>query len=252
MARGTKQIPGQLTFEMCLDTGNYVVQSNSLIGGKQALKLNSAKLIRAAIMQCVYNDKELKSFKITISELSDLLGVPKSNLYRDIDDITNDIIQNPVFIKETTAKKESWIKIPWVSMCHYSSDFGLVIKLNDLLKPYLLNLREHYAQYTLDCILAMKSIYAVRIFELLQEKITMRMIPKDGIDVELSVQEIREACDCTDKFERFSNFKSKVIDMAMSEIERTTLYGIGYDYIKNGRSVVGFKFHVTKKYYTSL
>ncbi len=37
MARGTKQIEGQLSFDFSLDTGNYVVQANDLIGGKQAL-----------------------------------------------------------------------------------------------------------------------------------------------------------------------------------------------------------------------
>ena len=40
MARGKKQIEGQLSFSFCLDTRNYVVQANDLIGGKQSLKLN--------------------------------------------------------------------------------------------------------------------------------------------------------------------------------------------------------------------
>ena len=53
LSRGKKQIEGQLSFDFCLDARNYVVQANTLIGGKQALKLNSAKLIRSAIMQVV-------------------------------------------------------------------------------------------------------------------------------------------------------------------------------------------------------
>ena len=75
MPRGNKQIDGQISFDFCIDTRNYVVQANSLIGGKQALKLNSAKLIRSAIMQVVREDEELKPYVITIKELSELLGV---------------------------------------------------------------------------------------------------------------------------------------------------------------------------------
>lgn len=53
MTRGKKQVGESLAFDFCLDARNYVVQANNLIGGKQALKFNSAKIIRSAIMQVV-------------------------------------------------------------------------------------------------------------------------------------------------------------------------------------------------------
>ena len=107
MGRGKKTIEGQLSFDFNLDKSQYVVQANSLISGRQGLKLNSAKLIRAAIMQVVYDDVELKPYVITIPEIADLLGVSTSNVYRDIDEVTNDIISNPVFIKDIDGKKAS-------------------------------------------------------------------------------------------------------------------------------------------------
>ena len=248
MGRGQKQVEGQLSFEMCLDTENFVCQSNALVGGKQALKLNSAKLVRAAIMQIKPDDQEILPYKITISDLAKLLNVPRSNIYRDINEITDDIINNPVFIREITEKRTRWVKIPWVTICSYDSDVGVAIKLNDELKPFLLNLKEHYTQYEFSEVLAMKSVYAIRIFEMLQEKIMVRRLPEDGIDVELSVQEIRECCDCEDKYEKFSHLKSRVIDQAVNEIERTTYYSISYDYVKKGRSVVGFIFHMKREF----
>ena len=107
MARGKKQVEGQLSFNFSLDTGNYVVQANDLIGGKQSLKLNSAKLVRAAIMQIIPEDEVLKPYIITIKELSELLKVSESNMYRDIDAITDDIIKNPVFIKKASKRGPS-------------------------------------------------------------------------------------------------------------------------------------------------
>lgn len=68
MARGNKMIKGQLSFDFSLDSGNYVVQANDLIGGKQALKLNSAKLIRAAIMQIVPEDEELNHMWLALKK----------------------------------------------------------------------------------------------------------------------------------------------------------------------------------------
>lgn len=249
MARGKKQIEGQLSFNFSLDTGNYVVQANDLIGGKQSLKLNSAKLIRAAIMQIVPEDEELKPYIITIKELSELLKISESNLYRDIDDITDDIIKNPVFIKEIDRRQVKWVKIPWVTRCEYHSDIGVAIKLNDELKPFLLKLKEHYTQYSLDNILAMKSTYSIRIFELLQEKIKAKMINRAGEYVEISVRELRECCDCEDKYQSFNNFKTRVIDAAVKEINTLTMFRIKYDYSKHGKTVVAIVFHVNMFYH---
>lgn len=252
MARGKKTLDGQLSFDFCLDTRNYVVQANNLIGGKQALKLNSAKLIRSAIMQVVRDDEELKPYIITVKELAELLGVSASNVYRDVEEITDDIIKNPVYVKEEIVGKSiKWIKIPWVSKCEYNSDIGVAIKLNEELKPFLINLKEHYTQYTLQEVLTMKSVYAIRIFEMLQSKIMSRMLPKDGTDIEISVQEIRECCDCEDKYPAFGNLKDKVIDKAVSEINRVTMFRVDYSYRKKSRTVVAIIFHVNMMYHAA-
>ena len=254
MARGNKQIEGQLSFDFCLDTRNYVCQANSLVGGKQALKLNSAKLIRAAIMQIAKEDKELKPYIITISELAKLLNVTKSNIYRDIDSITDDILNNPVYVREETCnrgnKKVRWIKMPWVTRCEYHSDVGIALKLNDELRPLLLNLQDHYTQYALDEILVMKSVYAIRLYELLQSKIMSRVLPKAGTNIELSIETIKECCGCEGKsYNIFSNLRNRVIDIGVKEINKKTLFTVSYNYVKKGKTVIGLIFHINMKYH---
>lgn len=254
MARGgkTKQIEGQLCFDFCTDKSQYLVQANELIDGRQALKLNSAKLIRAAIMQIKPADKEIKPYIITVKDFSKLLGIDESNVYKFADEITDDIIKNPVYVREKDEKGKliRWVKIPWVSFCEYSADAGIAIKLNDLLKPFLLQLQKHYTQIVLEDILVMKSVYAIRIFEMLQSKIMSKLLPKEGVHIIISVQEIRECCDCTDKLERFNNFKQKVLDVAKAEIERVTSYRLEYSYVKEGRSVIAIDFYMNMWYHT--
>lgn len=250
MARGKKQTEELISFDFCLDAKNYVVQANNLIGGKQALKLNSAKLIRSAIMQVVRDDEELKPYIITIKDLAELLDIPASNIYRDIESIMDDIISKPVYVrKEKFGKTVGFIKIPWVTKCEYKSDIGIALKLNGELKPFLIKLKEHYTQYTLQEVLAMKSVYAIRIFELLQSKLMSKMLPKEGVKIIMSVQEIRECCNCEDKYPAFGNFKDKVIDKAIKEINRVTLFRVDYLYIKKGRNVIAIEFHMNMCYH---
>lgn len=249
MSKGNIKIEEELSFDFCLDANNYVAQANSLISGKQALKLNSAKLIRSAIMQVVRDDEELKPYAITIKELSELLGVPASNMYRDIDDITDDIIKNPVYIREIKKGKIiRFIKIPWVSSCEYISDVGISIKLNEKLKPFLINLKEHYTQYTLGEVLAMNSVYAIRIFEILSSKMMRRSVLMNGIHIVLSIQELRECCGCEDKYPAFGDFRKRVLDTAVSEINRVTYYALSFSYQKKARKVVAIDFFIISKF----
>ena len=256
MARGgkSKQIDGQLCFDFCTDSSKYLVQANELIDGRQALKLNSAKLIRAAIMQIKPEDKEIKPYIVTVKDFAKLLGIDESNVYKYADDITDDIIQNPVYVREKDEKGKliRWVKIPWVSFCEYNADVGIAIKLNDLLKPFLLQLQKHYTQIVLEDILAMKSVYAIRIFEMLQSKVMSKLLPKEGVHIIIPVQEIRECCNCVDKLKQFAHFRSKVLDVAKSEIERVTSYRIEYTYVKQGRSVTAIDFHMNMWYHMNL
>lgn len=257
MSRGNKapkECEGQMSiFDFCSDTSHYVVQSNKIIEGKQSLSIKGAKLIRATIMQSVRDDEDLKPYVIRIDELSSLLGISRTNLYRDIDAITDEIVQNPLFVKEIRGdkkKKISWVKIPWVTLCRYDSDVGVMIQLNEALKPYLIGLRNKYTQYTFDNILHMKSIYSLRIFEMLQNKIYFKCIPLEGVEVELTLDEIRCGCDCEDKYKQYIHLRDRVIERAVNEINETTFYQVTYTPLKKGKAIDRILFHVNVFYHT--
>lgn len=248
MARGNKQ-PIIETYKMSEYPNGYVCQSNDLANTKQNLKLNSAKLVRAAIMQISKDDIEIKPYLLTIKEMSTLLGISESNLYRDAKLIAADIIQNPIYIQKEEHGKSQWTMMPWVKLCSYDSDVGFIIQLNDLLMPYLIGLKGQYEQYNYENILAMKSPITIRVFELIQSGIFCKVLPKDGVDVQMTVEHIRECLDCETKYTEFSNFRARVIDAAIKEINSVTLYHITYEVIKTGRVASKIKFHVNMQYH---
>ena len=244
--RSIDQIDGQMCFDLSTDRLQYVVQANRLIEGKQNLKLNSAKILRLLIMQIKPDDDDFKTYRIKIADLARLLRVTSQTLYRDIDILTNDILTNYVTIRDSS--KTGFVKIPWVTACAYHSSKGLSVMLNPLLKPYLLGLKDNYTQYQLDCILRMRSTYALRIFELLEKENMLKFLPKEGITVDLTIQEIREACDCEEKYQKISQFRLRVLDVAVKEIQRTTTYEVSYSPIKNGRNIDAVRFQILPKF----
>lgn len=243
-----ENINKELYVQMCLNGSYLVVQHNSLITGKQSLSLNSAKILRATIMQIVKEDEDLKPYALTTPELVELLHITKDNIYRVMDNVSSELLSSTLEAR-VNGKNRKFKKINWVSFCEYDEEINkFVIKLNSDLREFLIGLRNNYTQYTLDNILAMRSIYGVRMFELLQEKIKSKN-KNINKDIEFSMKYLRECLNCENKYIRFSQFKTRVLDRAVEEINRVTLYNVTYDCIKQGKVITTILFHMCYKFY---
>lgn len=94
----------------------------------------------------------------------------------------------------------------------------------------------------------MKSVYAIRILEILYSKMMSYNMLKKGIHIIIPVQELRECCGCENKYPAFGNFKKKVLDKAVNEINRVTYYNLTFSYQKSGKKVVAINFFIVSKF----
>ena len=227
----------------------YVVMANELLKSKSKLSLNSAKLIRSAIMQIKPEDTELKPYKITIQEFNELLGLKsKTNIYRDVIKILDELFDERIEIKDEKSPKDKWKKLRWVITCERDKQW-ILIQLHPDIRQYVLGLQKMYTQYELGYILSLKSVYAIRLFELIKMGLSEKDLYKyKEVQVEVMLDVLRRATDTEDKFERISSFKEKVIDVAIRDINNVPLgYRIKPDYkpIKYGKKIIGFEFTVS-------
>ncbi len=232
--------------KMCLNVENQVVMSNDLIKGKSNLSLNELKLLRLTIMQVIAEDKDLMIYQVKIQDLAEILDITSQSIYRDAMDMCKHLLQEIVYVGDGNPKHK-WKMFQWCSNCEY--DNGIItIRLHDKLKPYLIQLKEHYTQYMLQDILMLKTVYAVRLYELLREEMKGQKVYADKTaTVSLDVETIRKATDTENKYEKMGMFKQRVIDSAISEINEKTCYHVIYEYIKVSRKIIGFKFKIESK-----
>lgn len=252
-----EETDGQFSFyPINTNDSNLVVQSNNLVTARQNLTLNEAKLVRTIIMQIVASDCCFRPYEVTVSEFAKLLGnADGSNIYKRAEKFAETLQTKRVYMHSADG---SWKSIVWVPTCAYNSKTKKIqIKLNDDLKPYLLNLVEsgYYTQYPLNTALSFSSVYALRIYELLMSKMPCTTVPRNGIEIYLSVQTIRDACMLykTDnngnitnepKLTKISQLKEKVLDISQREIEDLTPYKLSYTDKKEGKAIVGFDFRL--------
>ena len=148
-----------------------IVQANELLRSKQSdLTLMESKLIRLAVSQIMKGDKDLRTYKVNVSQLAEFLEVPKTNVYRSMQDINISLMQRVIFIrdKEVPDKKgkPNYKILHWLSSVEYK-DGTLTYRLSDELKPYLIGLSEMFTLYSYDSIIKLPTNYSIRLFELL-------------------------------------------------------------------------------------
>ena len=228
---------------MCLNDENLVVMSNALIKGKSNLSLNELKLLRLTIMQVVAEAKDFQTYKVNIVDLAKLLNIDRHYIYREVDTFTTHLMKELVYVGDGNPKHK-WLKFPWVDMCRYA-DGVLTIRLSDQLKPYLIGLSELYTQYVLKDVILLKTVYAVRLYELIRQEMKYQKVYADKTaTVYLSLKDIRTATDTLDKYDPISMFRARVIDNSLKEIKEKLGYDITYKMKKESRKIVGINFFI--------
>ena len=228
--------------EVTYNTDNYVVMSNKMVlHSASNLNLNELKLLRFIIMQTQKDDKDLFEFEIEVKELSKMLNIKSNDIYKQLDKMTTHLMQEVIRIGDDNRKE--WRKFHWVDVCEYEKG-KLYIKISDQLKPFLIGLRGCFTRYQLTEIISLKSIYAIRIYEMINGYLNENNLPHADVSIEISmsIDELRRATDTEKKFERYSSFKSKVIDNALKEINEKSKYYVTATPYKSSHAVKGFDF----------
>ncbi|MDT0478162.1 RepB family plasmid replication initiator protein, partial [Streptomyces sp. DSM 41014] len=98
-------------------------------------------------------------------------------------------------------------------------------------------LEKHFTSYQLEQVKDLSSIYAIRLYELMMQwRATgkTQQIPIDELRHKLGIE--------PDQYQKMSNFKDKVLDVAINQINEHTDIKASYEQHKEGRSITGFTF----------
>ena len=115
------------------------------------------------------------------------------------------------------------------------------IKFTEAVMPLITNLEKHFTSYQLEQVKDLTSIYAIRLYELL---ISWRQTKK----VELSLVDLRLKLGIEpNEYKAMNNFKAKVLDLAVSQINEHTDITAKYEQVKQSRTITGFTFTFTFK-----
>ena len=131
--------------------------------------------------------------------------------------------------------------IKWFEIFNLESSNGILeVKLNEKLKPYLLTLESKFVLAQLDSILNLNGYYSKRFYLLLAQYKKMQKCKYDLI----KLHKILSTPNSLQKL--YSNFKSRVSDFSINEINKNTELNVEYEENKIGKSVNSLDFRIRK------
>lgn len=221
---------------------NTVIKANTLIQKSRfSLSTQQQKIVLFIISQIEPTDEELKIYKFKITEFCKVCGIePHGNNYDLLKNAIQEISNKSIWItldngKETLVR---WIEKPYID----DGSGTIEIKLDEDMKPYLLQLKEKFTEYELIYTLNFKSKYSIRLYEYLKSIHYNKLQP---YITTIEINKFQELLDST--YKNFKDFHTRVLKPSQKEINKYSDISFNYKLITKGRKTTDITITVETK-----
>ncbi len=217
-----------------------VVKSNEMIRqGRFDLSLVEQRIVLYIVSKIKPGDTEFRTVSMSIREFCAVTGIEYQQNLSQLKDNIKALADKSIWFQRPGTKTKTLIR--WIEKPELEEDTDTVrIRLDSDLMPYLLQLKSNFTEYELLNILALRSKYSVRLYELLKSYLHIG-------HYEITIEQLRDYLRITDGYEETKYFNRDVVAPAVSEINEYTDIEIEYQYMKKGRNITGYRFTMTEQ-----
>jgi plasmid replication initiation protein len=229
-----------------LDKNDIVKKSETLLQSRFKLKPVTLKMISTLISSIKETDEPDKEYIFKIKNFAELMGSSSHKIYELLDEATEELLSKP--IKIPIEGRKGFKKFNWVSKAEYRYGEGtIVFRVDQDLRPYLIEAKERYLRYRIHNILQLKSTYSIRMYEIFKDWLNSQIRYKKTktIKKEVSVDWLRDTLEIPESY-RFNDIK-RVINKAQKQILDFTDISFDYEEVKKGRRVESIVFEIKKE-----
>ena len=226
-----------------------VVKDNALINASYNLDTTEQRLILLAIVQARELSKHVdanSTLEVHAHHYMKQFNVDKHAAYEGLKNAASNLVERKFSYKgiHEGTQQEKIVKSRWVSKIAYVDSVGIVeLTFAPDVIPLITQLEKSFTAYELKQISSLTSKYAIRLYELLIQWRSVGKTPLFELDDFRFKLGLAEG-----DYTKMANFKVRVLDAALNQINELTDIIASYEQHKNGRVISGFSFTFTTKH----
>ena len=217
---------------------SWVVMQNTIQECFKSMSIDEKRLlILASPIARIIDATEKDAITITSESFAKECGIKTNSAYSQMEEASKNLLRR--YFSYGDNKKKTYCN--WViraiyengsiSIC-FPEEVLLMLKEFDKLNPY--------TKYKKDIVLSLKKDYSFDLYHLAKKYQAMGQF-------EMSLEHIKTELGLPKSYDKLCNLKDRVIKPSLDEITANTDIELTYENVKQGRSVVGFKFIVKEK-----
>jgi plasmid replication initiation protein len=218
-----------------------ITQDNALIEACYSMTLNEKRLLMLGLSKVdptKFPDiAEQLQFKLTASDW--LKAYPESKQpYIDMKRAADSLLSRYLTLHPKTGQTE---RINWFSRVKYIDQGASVeVEFTPPIKVRVMGLLENFTTIPLLEVGRLKSMYGIRLYELLQQ------FKHTGARL-VTLEDFRIAMDCVDRYPLTKDLKRRILAPALHDLAKNNEMIVNAQDIKKGRKITGFKFVFEKQ-----
>ncbi|ALF60920.1 replication initiation protein RepM [Psychrobacter urativorans] len=225
-----------------------VAKHNKLISASYSLGVPEQRIIFLAIVAARAQDKLIDArgvLQIHASSYQEQFKVEKHSAYKALKSATRGLFDAHFEyddIHEQTGK-DAHNFIRWVQKIRYINAAGMIeLQFTDDVIPLITRLSEQYTEYDLKQVSELQSEYAIRIYELMMQ---WKSVGKTN---EITIDNLRKKLGVKpEQYKQMCNFKTRVLDHAVKQINEHTDITVKYEQHKTGKTITSISFTFKRK-----
>lgn len=224
---------------------DLVVKSNKLIQALQTLNLSETRLLQLSIIDARETGQGLTSeqpLTLSASRYSQAFGITLDAAYLALIEA-----EETLFKRQFTVLNDdgTFTKSRWIQDANYRKGEGcILVTLTRVVVEHVTKIdgfQEYFTSYYLTQTANLKSVYAVRLYELI---IQWKSVGKTPI---LELKKLRDQLGVgCNEYLRMEAFKRRILDIAVQQINLYSDIKVIYTQEKKGRKISGFSFEIKK------
>lgn len=222
------------------ERNHLVVKHNSLIQKtRYSLTTQQQKVLLYTISKIQPGDDDFQEYVFDLKDLCVLFGIDTHGQnYEFFRDSIKKLADASFWLLD---KDKNSVLVRWFSKVKVNdANTKVNIQFDADLKPYLLELAGQFTQYQLSYTLLMKSKYSIRIYEILKSYEAIGMYKTD-------IETLKVLLDCADNFAVFKDFRRRVLDVAMAEINEYSDLQVDFTPLRTNRAFTHIIFTINRK-----